>query len=603
MRPPPSQDGYKWVALSNTTLGVLMATINASSLLIAMPEIFRGIKLDPLAPGNFTYLLWMLMGYLLVMAVLVVTLGRIGDMVGRVRIYNLGFLVFTLGSIGLSLTWSAGSAGALEIIVLRMVQAVGGAMLTANGVAIITDAFPADQRGMALGINLIAGLTGSFVGLVLGGVLAALDWRWVFLINVPVGVFGTAWAYWKLRELSERQAARIDWLGNMTFAAGLIMLLVGLTYGIKPYRDATMGWRDPFVIAMVAGGLALLVAFVFVELRVREPMIDLRLFRIRAFAAGNVATILAAVSQGGLQFILIVWLQGIWLPLHGYNFVDTPLWAGIYMLPLTTGFMLAGPLAGWMSDRHGARGYTTGGMLAAAASFVLLVALPVDFTYWIFALLLFTNGFAFGFFASPNTAAIMNSVPARVRGAASGMRATFQNTGTPLSLGVFFTLMVIGLSASVPQALKVGLTQEHVPTADVTRLAGLPPTSYLFAAFLGYDPLKTLLGPHVLAQLPSTAAHQLLSKTYFPSLISASFKRGLVDAFAFAAAVCVAAAAVSWLRGRRFVHEEAPRAPTEQPDACEACLRAAAACPPTCGAATQPRVSDNCGRRREPRRR
>ncbi len=470
---------YKWVALSNTTLGGLMAAINATSLIIALPAIFRGIHLDPLDPANFSYLLWVLMGYMLVTAVVVVTLGRIGDMFGRVRIYNLGFVVFTLASIGLSATWSTGPAGAVEIIGMRMVQAVGGAMLMANSAAILTDAFPSNERGMALGINQIAFQAGSFLGLILGGVLAAVDWRWVFLLNVPVGIVGTIWAYVALRELGERHAAHIDWAGNATFAAGLGLLLIGITYGIAPYGTSAMGWGNPFVTWSIVGGLALLVAFSAIERRVPTPMFKLELFTIRAFSAGNLAQLLSSVGLGGLQFLLIMWLQGIWLPLHGYRFEDTPLWAGIYMLPLTVGFVAAGPVSGWLSDRYGARPFATGGMLLAALSFALLMVLPADFVYPAFAAVILLNGISFGMFASPNTAAIMNSVPAGYRGAASGMRATFQNTGMPLSIGVFFTLMIGGLVGQrarrdVPRPDRQSRRRRHGHLAGASSGRGLP---------------------------------------------------------------------------------------------------------------------------------
>jgi MFS family permease len=378
-------DRYKWTVLSNTTLGVFMALLDSSIVIISLPAIFRGIKLDPLAPGNIGYLLWILMGYIVVTAVLVVTFGRIGDIYGRVRMYNLGFLIFTLGSIALSLTWSTGSAGATELIVFRIVQGIGGALLFANSTAILTDAFPVEQRGIAMGINLIAGITGSFIGLLVGGVLAAVDWRLVFWVNVPFGAFGTIWAYAKLREVGRRTPGRIDWLGNFTFGAGLIMVLVGITYGIQPSGGHTMGWTSPSVLSMIIGGLALLALFVFVERRVEQPMFDLRLFSIRAFTFGNVASLLSSIGRGGLQFMLVIWLQGIWLPLHGYNFVDTPLWAGIYMLPVTAGFLVAGPLSGWLSDRFGARPFATGGMILAAITFAFFLLLPANFAYPLFA--------------------------------------------------------------------------------------------------------------------------------------------------------------------------------------------------------------------------
>ncbi len=546
---------YKWVALSNTTLGVLIATVNATSILIAMPVIFRGIHVDPLDPSNFSYLLWLLMGYMVVSAVLVVTAGRVGDMFGRARVYNLGFAIFTLAAVGLSLVWSQGSAGALELIVLRMVQAVGGAMMMATSAAILTDAFPPSQRGLALGINMMAAMAGSFLGIVVGGILAGLNWRWIFIVNVPIGVVGTLWAFSKLRDTGPRHRARIDWLGNLTFAAGLAMLLVGVTSGLRPYGGSPMGWTNPFVIGMVAGGLAVLLLFVLWETRIKDPMFNLELFRIRAFTAGNVAGLLAAVGRGGLQFMLVIWLQGIWLPLHGYDYTQTPLWAGIYMLPLTVGFLAAGPISGALSDRFGARPFATGGMVLAAVSFGMLMLIPADFAYPVFAGVIFLNGASMGLFASPNTAAIMNSVPARHRGVASGMRVTFQNVGMPLSIGLFFTLMIVGLNSTVPTAMYSGLVSNGIPGAVAHRLAGLPPIGYLFASFLGYNPLRTLLGP-LLAHLPPAEAARLTGQAFFPSLISGPFQHGLVLVLRFSSAASLVAAAASFLRGGRYVHEE-----------------------------------------------
>jgi hypothetical protein len=391
----------------------------------------------------------------------------------------------------------------------------------------------------------------------MGGVLAAVDWRLVFLVNVPIGVAGIVWSFWQLREVGERHPARIDWLGNLTFAAGLAVLLTGITYGIKPYGASNMGWSNPFVIGMIAAGVALLVAFFFIERYVAEPMFNLGLFRIRAFAAGNLAVVLSSTASGGMQFMLIMWLQGIWLPLHGYSFEQTPLWAGIYMLPLTMGFLVAGPVSGILSDRYGARPFATAGMLLAALSFLLLMALPANFVYWTFACVLFLNGIAFGMFAAPNTAAIMNSVPARNRGVASGMRATCQTLGMPLSIGIFFSLMVVGLTANVPAAMFGGLTAQHVPAQVATPLSHMPPTGYLFAAFLGFNPLKELLGAHVLGALPLANVHTLVGKAFFPSLIASPFKDGIVYVLIFAAAMCLVAALASWLRGGKFVHEEA----------------------------------------------
>ena len=550
---------YKWVALSNTTLGVLMVTINQSIILIALPDIFRGIRLDPLKPGNTSYLLWMILGFLVVTAVLVVSLGRLGDMYGRVKMYNLGFAVFTAFSILLSITWMHGSAGALWLIGMRVGQGIGGALLFANSSAIITDAFPRDQRGLALGINTVAGIAGSFLGLVLGGLLAPIEWRMVFLVSVPVGLFATVWAYRKLVETGERHAARIDWWGNSTFAVGLIAVMVGITYGIQPYGGHTMGWTAPFVVGCLAGGLALLAVFVLIEQRVDEPMFRLDLFRIRAFTAGNLATLLSAIGRGGLQFILIIWLQGIWLPEHGYNFAQTPLWAGIYMLPLIAGFLVAGPLSGYLSDRFGARPFATGGMVLAALSFVLLILLPVDFGYTWFALILLLNGIGMGLFSPPNRAGVMNSLPPSQRGVGGGMNATFQNSASVLSIGVFFSLMIVGLASSLPSTLHDGLVAHGVPDAAATSVSHLPPVATLFAAFLGYNPMQNLLGAHTLDALSPAQARVLTGHSFFPQLISSPFHTALIYAFVFAAAACLIAAFASLLRGGKY-HWSEPEA-------------------------------------------
>jgi MFS family permease len=548
---------YKWLVLSNTTIGVVLASMNATSLIIALPVIFRGIHLDPLNPSSFPFLLWIIMGYMLVTAVLVVTVGRIGDMFGRVRIYNLGFALFTLGSILLSVVWSHGTAGALELVFMRMFQAIGGTCLMANSAAIITDAFPTEELGLALGINMVAAIFGSFFGILAGGLLSEVGWRWVFLVNVPFGLFGTVWAYLKLKEIGVHHRAKIDWFGNITFAAGLGMLLVGVTYGIKPYGHSLTGWGDPFVREMIAAGVVLLVAFAFIESRVKEPMFRLSLFRIRAFAAGNIAQFLAAIGRGGMQFMLIIWFQGIWLSQHGYSFEVTPLWSGIYMLPLMCGFVIAGPIFGRLSDRYGARPFATVGMLLSAVAFLLIMAFPPNFDYIPFAGAMLLSGISMGMFAAPNTASIMNSVPASERGAASGMRVTFGNAGMPLSMGLFFTLMVVGLNAKVPTAMVHGLVAHGVPAATAGQLSHLPPLGYLFAALLGYNPLAKLLGPQVLSHLPGQQAAVITSRSFFPQLIGDPFKHGLVLVLSFAVGMSLIAAVASLLRGSRFVHAEA----------------------------------------------
>jgi MFS family permease len=547
---------YKWIVLSNTTLGMLMATINASIVIISLPDIFRGLKLDPLSPGNVSYLLWMLMGFLLVTAVLVVTLGRLGDIYGRVRIYNLGFVVFTVGSVALAIDPFRNGSGAMWLILWRVVQGVGAAMLFANATAILTDAFPANRRGFALGINQVAAIAGSFIGLILGGLLAPIDWRLVFFISVPFGLLGTVWSYHSLRETSRRTSAPIDWTGNILFAGGLTALLAAITYGIQPYGGHNMGWTNPWVLAGLIGGTAALIAFCVYEMHIDEPMFDMSLFRIKAFSSGNLAGLLASVSRGGLQFMLIIWLQGIWLPLHGYSFERTPLWAGIYLLPLTVSFLVAGPISGFYSDRFGARAFATGGLVIVAVSFVGLMLLPTNFNYWVFAGLLVLNGIGSGMFSSPNTTAIMNSVPASSRGAAAGMRGTFFNAGTSLSIGIFFSMMIIGLSSTLPGALSSGLQSHGLSSQIAGTISHEPPVGSLFAAFLGANPIGSLLGRLPASDVRGADVSTLTSKDFFPQLISGPFHHGLVIVFSVAVVMSLIGAIASLLRGGRYVHEE-----------------------------------------------
>jgi MFS family permease len=285
-------------------------------------------------------------------------------------------------------------------------------------------------------------------------------------------------------------------------------------------------------------------------------MFRLPLFKIRAFTFGTLSTFLSAVARGGLMFMLIIWLQGIWLPEHGYDFTSTPLWAGIYMVPLIVGMLIAGPTSGYLSDRFGARGFATGGMVGAALSFFLLTLLPTDFPYPLFALILLLNGVSMGMFASPNRAAVMNSLPPGDRGAGGGMNQTFQNSAQVLSIGIFFTLMIVGLASSLPHTLSSGLHAHGVPVATAHTIGALPPVSILFAAFLGYNPIQHLVGPHVLGTLSAHNQAVLTGPAFFPHLISAPFRSGLHAAFAFAIVACLIAAAASFMRGERYEHIE-----------------------------------------------
>jgi MFS family permease len=549
-------DRYKWIALTNTTLGVFMATINSSIILISLPAIFRGVGINPLSAGNVGYLLWLLQGYLLVTAVLVISLGRLGDIMGRVRIYNLGFAVFSFASVILALDPYHGGAGALWLVLWRLVQGVGGAMLFANSSAILVDAFPSDQRGMAMGINQVAAIGGSFIGLIAGGLLSVVDWRLVFWVSVPFGILGTVWGYHSLRDNGKRAQAKIDWWGNITFGVGLTSILVGIVYGIQPYGSHSMGWTSPKVLVCFVIGVVFLTAFFIIENSTESPMFNLRLFKIRAFSTGSAAGFLAAISRGGLQFMLIIWLQGIWLPLHGYAYSATPLWAGIYLLPLTTGFLFAGPISGYLSDRHGARILSTSGLLVFGASFVGLLLVPTNFPYLIFATLVFLNGLGGGMFSAPNSAAIMNSVPPDERGGAAGIQAAFMNTGFVLSIGIFFSLMIIGLTNTLPKAMFKGLSANGVSVAQAHSIANLPAVGSLFSTFLGFNPLKSLLGSQSSSHLSNAQWSKLTGKHFFPNLIESSFHHGLVIVFGAAIIMSVVGALFSALRGKRYVHAD-----------------------------------------------
>jgi MFS family permease len=550
------RDRYKWIALTNTTLGVFMAVINSSIILISLPAIFRGIGINPLSPGNVGYLLWLLMGYLLVTAVLVISLGRLGDIVGRVRIFNLGFLVFTIASVLLAIDPLRGSSGALWLVLWRLVQGVGGAMLFANSAAILVDAFPSDQRGLAMGVNQVAAIGGSFVGLIAGGLLSIIDWRLVFWVSVPFGLIGTVWSYMSLRDNGIRTHAKIDWWGNITFAVGLTALLVGIVYGIEPYGVHSMGWTSPLVLTSFLIAAVFLVAFFIIETKALAPMFNIQLFKIRAFFMGSAAGLLAAIARGGLQFMLIIWLQGIWLPLHGYNYADTPLWAGIFLLPLTVGFMIAGPISGYLSDRHGARILSTTGLSVFALSFVGLLLVPTNFSYWIFAVLIFINGVGGGMFSAPNSAAIMNSVPANERGGAAGIQAAFMNTGMVLSIGIFFSLMIVGLTSTLPKAMFKGLTSHGVSLAQAHTVANLPAVGSLFSSFLGFNPLKSLLGSRALTHVSNAQWLKLTGKKFFPDLIQSPFHHGLIIVFVVAILLSVVGALFSALRGERFISQQ-----------------------------------------------
>jgi EmrB/QacA subfamily drug resistance transporter len=459
---------YKWSVLSNTSLGAFIASVDMTIVLISLPDIFRGLHVNPGDPANFPYLLWTIIGYGLITAIILVTIGRFSDMYGRVKLYKFGFLIFTVGSIACAL-----SQNMLQLIVFRLFQGLGGAFLFANSAAIITDAFEPNERGKALGINQISFLTGQFVGLILGGIIAPFGWSYIFWVTVPFGLIGTIWAHINLKEqgvINKNQ--KIDLLGNITFGGGLTLLLLGVTYILVPYGGSELGWGNPFVQLALLLGVILLICFIYVERRVTNPMFRLELFKIKEFNFGSWSLFISFIARGGLLFMLVIWLQGIWLPLHGFTIEETPLWAGIYMLPMTAGFLLMGPLSGYLSDKYGPRLFMVTGMIIVTVSFVWLAFMPYNVDYILLAIAIFLQGLGAGMFASPNISLIMSAVPPETRGAASGMRATMQNVANSLSMTIYFAILIVAVESHF-----IG-----------TALSKVPASAALFSIFLGLAP-------------------------------------------------------------------------------------------------------------------
>jgi EmrB/QacA subfamily drug resistance transporter len=539
----------KYVALTNTTMGVLMASINSSIVLIALPSIFKGIDLNPLSTGVFAYLLWILMGYMIVTAVILVTIGRFSDMYGRVRLFNLGFAIFTFGSILLFLTPNKGDLGALELIVFRIVQAIGGAFLMANSNAVITDNFRKEERGFALGINQIAATAGMSLGIVLGGVLSVINWRYVFLISVPIGILGTIWSYLKLKETSPKRKQKLDIPGNFTFGIGLIILLLGVTYGLVPYKSSSMGWGNPWVIAALIIGTLMLIAFPFIERRVKQPMFRLGLFKIRGFALGSFASMITGMGMMGIMFMIILLFQGIWLPLHGYSYSSVPFWAGIFMLPMTVGMAIFGPIGGKLSDKHGSKGIATMGLLMAASAIFVLTTISANFLYAEMAVLLFIFGAGYGMFNAPNASALMSSVPPDERGVASGVFSTLRNVGSTASMGIFFTILIVTMTAVLPHTIFSGLTNAGVNTSVAKSLSSLPPTDAIFSALLGINPIDeivTLL--HISSQISPSALSAISATKWFPGIFAPAFMYSIRKVFYVALAITLISAVISYLR-------------------------------------------------------
>ncbi len=542
----------KWIALSNTTLGQLVATINTSVIIVALPPIFEGIGLNPLSPGSFSYLLWVIMSYMIVISVLLVTVGKLSDMFGRVRLFNMGFLIFTVASVLLYLTPGRSDTGALEIIIFRIIQAVGGSFIMANSFAIISDNFNPNQRGFAISINSVASVSGVSIGIVLGGILSVIYWRDVFLLSVPLGIFGIVWSYLKLKETSPRKKQRIDVAGNILFGSGLVVFLLGVTYGITPYRNSPMGWENPLVILALAAGAVLLVLFVVWEMRSEYPMFNLKLFRSRGFSIGSLTGFISAMGMMGLLYMLTLLFQGVWLPLHGVPYSLTPLWAGIYMLPMTVSMGLFGILAGRISDRYGQRMLTVIGLLISALSLLGLTFLPYNFSYVKMGILITIFGAGYGLFNSPNISAVMNSVPASDRGSASGMLNNMRNTGYVASMGVFFSILIAGLATSLPLHITSALNSAGA-TSLVPYLSSMPPTEAIFGAFLGINPVGAIMAaiPRLPAAIPASTVKLLEGNSWFPGVLAPSFMNALDTVFYVISAITIFGSIVSFFRNER----------------------------------------------------
>ncbi len=547
---------YKWTVLVNTTLGGLMGAINMTIVLISLPTIFRGLNIDPTAPGEFIMLLWVMMGYSIVLATLLVTFGRLSDLYGRTRLYTLGFVIFTFGSILLSIIPDgSGNNGAKMLIGFRMVQGVGGGLLMVNSTALITDSFGPNERGRALGINQISFIAGSLIGLIAGGLLASSNWHLVFIVNIPFAVAGSLWSVFKLKAISKKVKVPMDITGNIALGGGLVLISLGFTYALVPYGNSSMGWGSPWVLASFIVGVVLLVAFVFLELKVKQPLFDLRLFKIRAFNYGNLANFVSSLGRGAIMFLVIIWLQGIYLPLHGFTYSSTPFWAGIYMLPMMVGFIVLGPVGGILTDKYGARVFATTGMIITAISLYLLTLLPYNFSLWQFEGILLMNGIGSGLFAAPNTTAVMNSLPEESRGAGSGMRTTFNNIGQTISMAIFFSIAISIFSLKLPSSLLNTSVSIGLPLQIATAISKIPPSGALFAAFLGINPAASF-SPAMLNLIPPAALKSLMSLSFFPNAIGPSFMVGLKDSLYIAILMTIAGAVLSALSGGRYVHGE-----------------------------------------------
>ena len=543
---------YKWTVLTNTTLGVIMSSLNANIVMISLPTIFRGLNINPFVHNEFIYLLWILMGYSIVLATILVTFGRISDIYGRTRMYTTGFIIFTISSILLSIVPdNSGNMGALLLIIFRMVQAVGGGFIMVNSTALLTDAFPVNERGKALGLNQSAFIIGSVLGLIGGGLLAGYNWHLVFIVNIPFALAGTFWSIFKLKELKERKKVKIDYIGNITLGIGLVLISLGFTYALEPYGDSQLGWENPWVISSFIFGLISIIIFIYVEKNVENPLFNLSLFKIRPFTFGNFSLFFNSLARGAVSFLVTIWLQGIYLPLHGYSYTETPFWAGVYMLPMMVGMVSIAPLSGHLTDKYGARIFATAGMIIVGISLFLLSLLPYNFNILEFEFILLLNGIGNGLFASPNTTAIMNSIYSKDRGTGNGMRMTFNNIGATISMAVFFSITITIFSQQVPEAM-YNASINIVPQSVALYLSKLSPSGLLFATFLGMDPLQAIKNS---GSLPPSSIQALSPHTFLPSVIGPPFINGLRYSLFISLILIVIGTIFSALRGKKYVLE------------------------------------------------
>ncbi|MDT7876917.1 MAG: MFS transporter [Sulfolobaceae archaeon] len=528
----------KWIALSNTSIAIFIAFANYNMIIIALPQIFNSLRFNPTAPDALGYLIWLILGYMIVTSSLVVTFGRISDLKGRAKLYSLGFLIFAISSGFLSTVNGYGDSAVLEMIILRLFQGVGGGLLMVNSAAILTDYFPKNELGKALGLNQVSGLVGGVAGLIIGGVLSVINWRYIFLLDFVVGIIGTLWSFKSLRDVQKPIKQPLDIIGNVLFALGITLLLISVTYGLLPYGNQQLGWGNPFVITGLTISFLVIGIFVFVERKVKNPMFDLSLFKVRDFSVANFTNFIASMARQGILLMMLVLLQGIWLPLHGVPYSQTPFWAGLYLIPNMLGFAALGPISGILSDRYGSRVFTSLGLFVSALGFFLLSLLPYDFQLWQFFAISFLMGAGMGLFSSPNMADIMASVPVQKRGAASGMRASLQNTASAISVVLYFSVVITGMAVTLNSSIESALSSYGIHLN-----VNLPAAVAIFSALLGYDPLSSLT-----SSLPTSVASHIDTPAFFVTAIAPSFMSGFRLMLDISAALLVLSGILSLAR-------------------------------------------------------